>query len=243
MAAAPPPGASAVRDAGLMDKSPSRAGLGDLDPRGLRRSLLRDAVFLRLLDNVLRGEYRRGQRLRLDTIAEDMQVSRTPVREALVTLESHQLVSVQRYVGVVITHWSVDQMTERLRIARAMVVEPPASGAGIDVRFEPVWLRDCWTEAGAFVELAGWFLRRSGASVSADWLLSQRTVLDMFFTDDVALANGIDAVVDRSRRLDLVDRAARAAERDALDECAANLLELAAALIALPDRFRVAVAS
>lgn len=226
-----------------MEKSPLRVGRGDLDPRGLRRSLLRDAVFLRLLDNVLRGEYRRGQRLRLDTIAEDMQVSRTPVREALVALESHQLVTVQRYVGVVITQWSVDQMTERLRIARAMVVDPAASGVGHDDRFDHSWLRECWTEAGAFVELAAWFLRRRGASVSADWMLSQRAVLDMFFTDDVALANGIDAVVDRARRLDLVDQAVRAAERDAVDDCAVVLLELAAALIALPDRFRVSVAS
>lgn len=226
-----------------MEKSPLRVGRGDLDPRGLRRSLLRDAVFLRLLDNVLRGEYRRGQRLRLDTIAEDMQVSRTPVREALVALESHQLVTVQRYVGVVITQWSVDQMTERLRIARTMVVDPAASGVGHDDRFDQSWLRECWTEAGAFVELAAWFLRRRGASVSADWMLSQRTVLDMFFTDDVALANGIDAVVDRARRLDLVDQAVRAAERDAVDDCAVVLLELAAALIALPDRFRVSVAS
>lgn len=226
-----------------MEKSPLRVGRGDLDPRGLRRSLLRDAVFLRLLDNVLRGEYRRGQRLRLDTIAEDMQVSRTPVREALVALESHQLVTVQRYVGVVITQWSVDQMTERLRIARAMVADPAASGVGHDDRFDQSWLRECWTEAGAFVELAAWFLRRRGASVSADWMLSQRTVLDMFFTDDVALANGIDAVVDRARRLDLVDQAVRAAERDAVDDCAVVLLELAAALIALPDRFRVSVAS
>ncbi|MFK4482965.1 GntR family transcriptional regulator [Curtobacterium sp. AB7] len=226
-----------------MEQSPMRVGRGDRDPHGLRRSLLRDAVFLRLLENVLRGEYRRGQRLRLDTIAEDMRVSRTPVREALVALESHQLVTVQRYVGVVITRWTVGQMTERVRIARALVVDPPVSGTGHDDRFDPAWLRECWTEAGAFVELVAWFLRRSGASVSADWMLSQRTVLDMFFTDDVALANGIDAVVDRARRLELVDQAARAAERDAADDCAAALLELATALIALPDRFRVAVAS
>ncbi|WP_123673930.1 GntR family transcriptional regulator [Curtobacterium sp. PhB172] len=226
-----------------MEQSPMRVGRGDRDPHGLRRSLLRDAVFLRLLDSVLRGEYRRGQRLRLDTIAEDMRVSRTPVREALVSLESHQLVTVQRYVGVVITQWTVGQMTERLRIARALVVDPPVGGTGHDDRFDPAWLRECWTEAGAFVELAAWFLRRRGASVSADWMLSQRTVLDTFFTDDVALANGIDAVVDRARRLDLVDQAVRAAERDALDDCAVVLLELAAALIALPDRFRVAVAS
>ncbi len=224
-----------------MENPARRTALGDLDPHGLRRSLLRDAVFLRLLDCVLRGVYRRGQRLKLDAIAKDMRVSRTPVREALVTLETLRLVSVQRYVGVVITHWTVDQMTERMRIIRAMLAEPPAGGVACPDRFDPLVLRDCWTEAGAFVELGAWYLRRRGAPVSADWVASQRILLDMFSTDDVALANGIDAVVDRRRRLDIVERAVDAAERDALDDCAAALLELAGALIALPDRFRVAV--
>lgn len=226
-----------------MEHTPIRAGAGGLDPHGLRRSLLRDAVFLRLLDNVLRGEYRRGQRLRLDTLASDMRVSRTPVREALVTLESLQLASVQRYVGVVISQWSVDQMIERLRIAQALLVDPPSNSVGYHDRFDKVWLRECWTEAGAFVELSAWYLRRRGSSVSGDWLLSQRIVLDMFFTDDVALANGIDAVVDRRRRVEIVERAVAAAERDALDDCAAALLDLSSALIALPDRFRVVVSA
>ncbi|WP_022907142.1 hypothetical protein [Curtobacterium sp. B18] len=91
-----------------------------------------------------------------------------------------------------------------------------------------------------FVEIGSWWLRRSGAAVSADWLLSQRAVLDAFFTDEVALANGIDAVVARRERRVLADRATVAAERDALDECAAVLVELADALIALPERFRAA---
>ncbi|QQD75566.1 GntR family transcriptional regulator [Curtobacterium sp. YC1] len=224
-----------------MEYTPLRASVGDLDPHGLRRSLLRDAVFLRLLDNVLRGEYRRGQRLRLDTLASDMRVSRTPVREALVTLESLQLLTVQRYVGVVISQWSVEQMVERVRIARTMLADPPSSTPATDDRFDTACLRGCWTEAGAFVELGAWYLRRRGSSVSAEWVLSQRIVLDMFFTDDVALANGIDAAVDRRRRVELVERAAEAAQRDALDDCAAALLDLAATLIGLPGRFRTVV--
>ena len=74
-----------------MDRSTNRPGRGGDDPNGIRRSLLRDAVFARLLDNVLRGVYRRGQRIRLDDIADDMGVSRTPVREALVPLETLRL--------------------------------------------------------------------------------------------------------------------------------------------------------
>ncbi len=210
------------------------------EPSGIRRSLLRDAVFLKLLENVLRGVYRRGQRLRLDDIADDMQVSRTPVREALVPLESLRLVSVRRYVGVVVAHWSVAQMVERLRIARTMIAEPASCSAEPVMRFDPATVRECLTEAGALVELGAWYLRRHGASVSADWLLAQRAVLDMFFTDDVAAANGIDAVVGRRVRLGHLERAVLAAEQDRMPECAAALVDLATDLIALPDRFRTA---
>ncbi|MGN8048939.1 GntR family transcriptional regulator [Curtobacterium sp. 22159] len=221
-----------------MERSLNRAGRGDDDPNGIRRSLLRDAVFARLLDNVLRGVYRRGQRIRLDTIAADMRVSRTPVREALVPLENLRLVTVQRYVGVVIAHWTVDHMIERVRIARTMITEPSVGSVCCADRFDVAWLRECATEGGAFAELGAWWLRRNGAAVSADWLFSQRDVLDAFFTDDVALANGIDAVVARRDRLRIVDRATAAAEQDALADCAAALVELADALIAMPDRFR-----
>jgi DNA-binding GntR family transcriptional regulator len=223
-----------------MERSPSCAGREGEDPYGIRRSLLRDAVFARLLDNVLRGVYRRGQRIRLDTIAADMRVSRTPVREALVPLETLCLVTVQRYVGVVISHWTVDHMIERIRIARTMITEPSVGAATCPDRFDVAWLRECATEGGAFVELGAWWLRRNGASVSADWLLSQRAVLDAFFTDEVALANGIDAVVARRERVRIVERATVAAEREALEECAAALVELADALIVMPDRFRTA---
>ncbi|GAA3342910.1 hypothetical protein GCM10017714_33300 [Curtobacterium pusillum] len=223
-----------------MERPLNRPGGSDDDPNGIRRSLLRDAVFARLLDNVLRGVYRRGQRIRLDTIAADMRVSRTPVREALVPLETLRLVTVQRYVGVVVAHWTVDHMIERVRIARTMITEPSSGSASCADRFDVAWLRECATEGGAFVELGAWWLRRSGAAVSADWLLSQRAVLDAFFTDDVALANGIDAVVARRQRRLIAERATVAAERDALDECAAALVELADALIALPERFRSA---
>ncbi len=146
--ARPEPPVVVVRDPGAMDRSSSSGNDRVPDPNGIRRSLLRDAVFLKLLENVLRGVYRRGQRLRLDDIARDMQVSRTPVREALVPLESLRLVSVQRYVGVVVAPWSVGQMVERLRVARAMIADPAPGCQGVDEPFDAHVLRSCLTEAG-----------------------------------------------------------------------------------------------
>ncbi len=209
----------------------------------MRRNLLRDAVFVILLENVLLGVYRRGERLRLDRIAEDLQVSRTPVREALAPLEALRLVSVQQYVGVVIAHWTVGQMCERLRIARSMLVAPLGAGAPTEDRFDVRALAECRTEAGCLVEIGAWVLRRSGATVSADWLESQAAVLDVFFTDDVCAANGIDAAVDRRDRMALLARARSAAERDAVAACTTALVELADALIAMPARFRVALSA
>ncbi|WFR66932.1 hypothetical protein P9139_20455 [Curtobacterium flaccumfaciens] len=163
------------------------------------------------------------------------------MREALVPLEALRLVTVQRYVGVVVAHWTVEHMVERIRIARTMLREPSAGAVAGSDRFDPAWLRECATEGGVFVEVGSWWLGRRGATASADWLLSQRAVLDAFFTDDVALANGIDAVVARRERRKIAERATIAAKREALDECAVALVELADALIALPERFRVAV--
>lgn len=211
---------------------------GGGESTGIRRSLLRDAVFMRLLDSVLRGEYRRGQRLRLETIAEDMRVSRTPVREALVPLESLRLVSVQRYVGVVIANWTVEQVVERIRIARSMVADPLGTSSPSSEGFEPLWLRACSTEGGVLVEMASWYLRRSGAVVSADWVLSQRELLDLFFVDDVAVANGIDVAVDRRARMRTVERARDAAADEDMPGLRRELLALADGLIALPSRFR-----
>jgi hypothetical protein len=218
------------------DPTPSDA------PLGVPRNLLRDAVFRRLLADILRGTYRRGQRLRLEILANDMQVSRTPVREALVPLETLRLVSVQRYVGVVIAPWCVEHMVERIRIARSMLLDPPTSGPACTAAFDPGLLRECVSEAGALVELGVWVLARSGAPVSADWLRFQQPVLDLFHTDEIARANGIDVAMDRGRRSALVKAARAAALDDDVAGCSALLVELAELLIDLPGRFRTSAA-
>lgn len=228
---------------GPVERRPNRRRIRKPEQLAVRRSLLRDAVFAILLENILLGAYRRGERLRLEDIADDLQVSRTPVREALVPLEALRLVVVQRYVGVVIAHWSVDHMVERLRIARSMLDEPPACAGTANDRFDPALLAGRRTEAGCLGVLGVWVLRRSGAAVCADWLEAQLPVLDVFFTDDVAAANGIDAALDRGRRIAILHRARRAAEADAVPECSTALIELVDALIAMPERFRVAASA
>jgi hypothetical protein len=249
---------------------------------GVPRNLLRDVVFSRLLLGILRGDHRRGERLRLEAIAADMRVSRTPVREALVPLETLGLVSVRRYVGVVIAHWDVSQMIERVEILANLLDGARADLDGVDglgadpgrtdpggesgtgsvngrtdgradggwadggrldvaraertsadppVSFEPAMLRGCMSEGGMLALIAEWCLHRVGRSVSAEWVVAQRAVLDVFFTDDVARAQGIDVARDRGNRVELLADARSAAERDdvsvALDRVRAHAAALA----------------
>ncbi len=57
------------------------------------RSLLRDDVYLRLREAIVDGRLQPGQQLRDTDLAEDLGVSRTPVREALLKLADSGLVS------------------------------------------------------------------------------------------------------------------------------------------------------
>lgn len=59
----------------------------------IERRGLRDVVYDRILEMLLRGEVGAGERLSIDTLARDLSVSPTPVREALVELERTGLVT------------------------------------------------------------------------------------------------------------------------------------------------------
>lgn len=75
-----------------MDQQPATPGRPD-------RRALRDQVFDTILDLLLRGDLQPGARLSIDTIARDLEVSPTPVREALVQMERTGLVVRQALKG------------------------------------------------------------------------------------------------------------------------------------------------
>ena len=56
---------------------------------------LADQVFERLENDIISGKYQRGQILTELGLTEDLQVSRTPIREALQRLEQEQLIKNQ----------------------------------------------------------------------------------------------------------------------------------------------------
>jgi DNA-binding GntR family transcriptional regulator len=65
----------------------------------ITRERLSADVHQELLGQILRGRYAPGQRIRDTDLAEELGVSRTPVREALLRLEREGFVSAQKHLG------------------------------------------------------------------------------------------------------------------------------------------------
>lgn len=73
-----------------------------------------------LREQILSGDIKGGEPLRQSAIAEQLNVSRIPVREALVQLEAEGLVKFEPHKGATATVLSVEQVTELFEL-RAMI--------------------------------------------------------------------------------------------------------------------------
>lgn len=73
-----------------------------------------------LREKILSGEIKAGQPLRQAALAEELNVSRIPVREALLQLEAEGLVSFEPHKGATATELNIDQVDELFEL-RAML--------------------------------------------------------------------------------------------------------------------------
>jgi DNA-binding GntR family transcriptional regulator len=78
----------------------------------LRRQTLASLTLDSLRERILRGHFPEGEPLRQDAIAEELGVSRIPVREALRQLESEGLVTFQPHRGAVVSTLSLEEIME-----------------------------------------------------------------------------------------------------------------------------------
>ncbi|WDF32990.1 GntR family transcriptional regulator [Arthrobacter agilis] len=97
--------------AGVPDRS-----IPDIDRRGLR-----DQVYDRILDILLSSEMEPGARLSIDTVARQLKVSPTPVREAMVQLERTGLVTREALKGYRVAPPLVREQLDELFEARIML--------------------------------------------------------------------------------------------------------------------------
>lgn len=89
-------------------------------PEELQREPLRSQVKNLLLERILAGDLAPGQALRLDDLAAQWGISRTPLREALVTLEQEGLVGYERGKGFHVWPLSASESVNLYQIAGAL---------------------------------------------------------------------------------------------------------------------------
>ena len=97
----------------------------------VRRQVLRAEVEELILQRLLEARWPPGARLSIDGLARDLEVSPTPVREAMVSLERSGLVEYVALRGYVVAPMlDAEQMTELLDARR--VVETAALGRAFE---------------------------------------------------------------------------------------------------------------
>ena len=87
-----------------------------------------------LRERIVRGELRAGERLKERILVEDLQVSRTVVREALRQLESERLIRIEPQVGPLVCELSADQARQLYEVRAAL--EPTAARLAASHRSE-----------------------------------------------------------------------------------------------------------
>lgn len=74
---------------------------------------------------ILSGKYPSGERLTEDAVANEMGLSRTPVREAMRRLHAEQFLTMTPYSGARVTSWSMSELAEIAQFR--LMVEPYAA--------------------------------------------------------------------------------------------------------------------
>ena len=80
--------------------------------RGIKRLSIPEAVAQSLQQRILNGEFKEGDALIQEALANEYQVSRMPIREALRQLEAAGLVVMQMHKGAVVTSIPLGQIAE-----------------------------------------------------------------------------------------------------------------------------------
>jgi DNA-binding GntR family transcriptional regulator len=88
--------------------------------QAIPRQTLTTAVADRLRDKILRGEFREGEQLRQHAIADELAVSRIPVREAFRQLEAEGLIKIIDHRGAMVAALSPDEIQELFDIRAAL---------------------------------------------------------------------------------------------------------------------------
>lgn len=161
----------------------------------------RDAVVTQLLADIFHGHYRAGERLIIQEVAKRLQMSPTPIREALVQLASIGVIEFVPNCGGVVRAMTSRDVEEICQVRKALECEAVRSACG---RIDLVKLRELAT---AFRKIAN--AKRHGAS-----FIENARKLDSELHDMIAESCGNRFLAGELERLKLLFRAFRDASWD-----------------------------
>ncbi|MDM0051506.1 GntR family transcriptional regulator [Variovorax sp. J22R115] len=98
------------------EATPTRAGSA-----GRQLMSLAEQIAERIFTSIASGEYAPGDRIREETIAEQLDVSRGPVREALRILEKDSVVRIQPNRGAHVTQLTIKEVGDLFEIRRDLI--------------------------------------------------------------------------------------------------------------------------
>ncbi|EFC82926.1 GntR family transcriptional regulator [Parafrankia sp. EUN1f] len=165
---------------------------------------LRQLVADELRGRILRGELTQGSRVIEDRLAEELGVSRNPVREAIRLLESEGLVEVTPRKGVMVTVISGEEADDLIEVRAALEVTAVRRAATrgitaeIDAELEAVLVEgESVTEAGAYERLSALnarfhdlLARASGNNHLVEVLRDLQNRLQLLFSAGVSRRSG-----------------------------------------------------
>jgi DNA-binding GntR family transcriptional regulator len=188
-----------------MKQSPKSAGARQITRQSIPESL-RDS----LQERILNGEFKEGDALIQDAIAEEYDVSRMPVREALRQLEACGLVAMRTHKGAVVTTLPTEQIEELFEL-RAMLEGDLLTRAMVRMTDQDV------VEARAILDqLEASYQARDMASWGRlNWAFHERLYTPADRAQTMAILHGINLQTERYIRLHLVlTDGLQAAERE-----------------------------
>lgn len=97
-----------------------QSGAGSRSASVVRYAPMHDQILPQLRRDIVENRWRSGERLSEPLLCKEFGVSRTPLRQALKTLETEGLVQLIPHVGAVVTDPNVDEIGERMEILIAL---------------------------------------------------------------------------------------------------------------------------
>jgi DNA-binding GntR family transcriptional regulator len=183
-----------------------------------------------LRERILNGEFREGEALVQDAIAEEYDVSRMPVREALRQLEAMGLVAMQTHKGAVVTTIPTEDIEELFELRAMLEVET------LTRAIPRMTDRDISDAQGILAELEASYERQDMASWGRlNWAFHSRLYEPSQRMQTLSILQGVNLQTERYIRIHLVMThgldAAQAEHRELLRLCAIRDVDTAAAYL------------